>query len=171
MNALNATRTNQYLSFTLAGERYAIEVSRIKEVLEYQTITRVPNTPPFMRGVTNVRGGVVPVVDLRAKFEVEITEPTIDTCIIVLEVPLDDELMIIGTIADTVEEVIELLPDQIEPAPKIGTNIDTRHIEGIGKSGEQFLLLLNVDTIFTARDVIRAADAAEETGSVGEERE
>lgn len=169
MSAKSTTRTNQYLSFKLADEWYAIEVSQIQEVLEYQTITRVPNTPPFMRGVTNVRGGVVPVVDLREKFGLEVSESTIDTCIIVLEVSLADEVITIGTIADTVDAVLELPPEQIEPAPKIGTRLNTQFLEGIGKHEERFLLLLNVDTIFTAEDVIQAAGHAEEAAGAEEE--
>ncbi|HKK66294.1 MAG TPA: chemotaxis protein CheW, partial [Clostridia bacterium] len=117
--------THQYLTFQLDREWYGIEVSRIEEVLEYQPITRVPKMPESMRGVINVRGNIVPVVDLRQKFGLAISEVTVDTCIIVLEVAAEGETIRIGTIADTVEEVVEIVPEQIEPAPKIGTKMDT----------------------------------------------
>ena len=162
MSTLDQGRTNQYLTFTLDEEWYAIEVSKIKEVLEYQTITRVPKTPQFMCGVINVRGGVVPVVDLREKFGLDIAEATVDTCIVVLEVNVDGETIVIGTIADTVEEVVEIPPDQIEPTPKIGTKLDTEFIEGIGKMNETFLIILDIDKIFTTEDISRVAESVEE---------
>lgn len=160
MSTIEGSRTNQYLSFTLAEEWYAIEVSMIKEVLEYQTITRVPKTPSFMRGVINVRGGVVPVVDLREKFDLPISEPTVDTCIVVLEVSVDGETIVIGTIADVVEEVVEIPPEKIEPTPKIGTKLDTEFIEGIGKMEDKFIIILDIDKIFTTEEIHRVTEQA-----------
>jgi purine-binding chemotaxis protein CheW len=160
MSTVDGGKTNQYLTFTLADEWYAIEVSMIKEVLEYQTITRVPKTPSFMRGVINVRGGVVPVVDLREKFDLPIREPTVDTCIVVLEVSVDDETIVIGTIADVVEEVVEILPENIEPTPKIGTKLDTEFIEGIGKMDEKFIVILDINKIFTTEEIHQVSEGA-----------
>ena len=154
--------THQYLTFQLDREWYGIEVSRIEEVLEYQPITRVPKMPESMRGVINVRGNIVPVVDLRQKFGLAISEVTVDTCIIVLEVAAEGETIRIGTIADTVEEVVEIVPEQIEPAPKIGTKMDTYSIEGIGKLDAKFVVILDTDKIFTTEDIGQVAEPAAE---------
>ena len=162
MTMPNGKRTHQYLTFQLDTEWYAIEVSRIEEVLEYQAITRVPKMPETMRGVINVRGNVVPVVDLRYKFGLTISEATVNTCIIVLEVVIESETIRIGTIADTVEEIVELGPDQIEPTPKIGTKLNNDSIEGIGKVEEQFVVILNTDKIFTTEDIGQVAEPAAE---------
>ena len=110
-----------------------------------------------MRGVINVRGGVVPVLDFRKKFDMESVEPTVETCIIVLEVKLKEELIILGAIADSVEEVYEILPDQIEPPPKIGTKLDSDFIEGMGRYKDNFIIILNIDKIFTAEEITAAA--------------
>lgn len=160
MSTIDGDRTNQYLTFTLAEQWYAIDVSMVKEVLEYQTITRVPKTPSFMRGVINVRGGVVPVVDMREKFELPISEPTVDTCIVVLEVSVDEETIVIGTIADVVEEVVEILPENIEPTPSIGTKLDTEFIEGIGKMDDKFIIILDIDKIFTTEEIHQVSERA-----------
>ena len=154
--------THQYLTFQLDREWYGIEVSRIEEVLEYQPITRVPKMPESMRGVINVRGNIVPVVDLRQKFGLAISEVTVDTCIIVLEVAAEGETIRIGTIADTVEEVVEIAPEHIEPTPKIGTKMDTYSIEGIGKLDAKFVVILDTDKIFTTEDIGQAAELAAE---------
>jgi len=162
MSTNNVDTTNQYLTFSLSDELYALEVSKVKEVLEYQPITRVPKMPESMRGVINVRGNIVPVVDLRQKFGLAISEVTVDTCIIVLEVAAEGETIRIGTIADTVEEVVEIVPEQIEPAPKIGTKMDTYSIEGIGKLDAKFVVILDTDKIFTTEDIGQAAELAAE---------
>ncbi len=161
MSTNDINRTDQYLTFQLSDELYAIEVSRVKEVLEYQPITRVPKTPQFMRGVINVRGGIVPIVDLRLKFDLPAHERTVDTCIIVLEIVLDNETITVGTIADNVHEVIQLQLEDIKPPPKIGTRLDTDFIEGIGKSNERFLVILNIDRILTADEISSMADNAQ----------
>ncbi len=162
MNENDINRTNQYLTFSLSDELYALEVSKVQEVLEYQTITRVPKTPEYMRGVINVRGGIVPVVDLRLKFNLPAQEQTVDTCIIVLEIALNNETITVGTIADNVHEVIEIQPEDIEPTPKIGTRLDTDFIEGIGKHGDRFLVILNIDKILTAEEINSMVDRENE---------
>ena len=145
--------TNQYLTFRLGEERYAIDVSKVKEVLELVSITRVPKTPEFMKGVINLRGSVVPVIDLRLKFDLDELEDTVDTCIIVLEIELEDETIVIGAVADSVQEVIELTPENIEPAPKIGTRLNTDFLNGMGKYDDKFLMVLNIDKVFTSEDL------------------
>ncbi|TVQ24327.1 MAG: chemotaxis protein CheW [Spirochaetaceae bacterium] len=142
------TADNQYLTFTLDGEQYAVEVGKVKEVLEFTDLTKVPRTHDFMRGVINLRGSVVPVVDLRLKFDMGKTEQTIDTSIVVMEVGIDSEVVVIGTLADSVQEVIGLNDQQIEPAPNIGTAIDNKFIRGIGKLEDRFIIILDIDRIF-----------------------
>lgn len=172
MNTNNVDTTSQYLTFSLSDELYALEVSKVKEVLEYQAITRVPKTPDFMRGVINVRGGIVPIVDLRLKFELPAQEQTVDTCIIVLEITIENETITVGTIADNVHEVVEIQPEEIEPTPKIGTRLDTDFIEGIGKHNDRFLVILNIDKILTSEEITSMADqAAQDTGSSLEKQE
>ncbi|MFO7729333.1 MAG: chemotaxis protein CheW [Spirochaetia bacterium] len=164
--------TNQYLTFSLSDELYALEVSKVKEVLEYQPITRVPKTPDFMRGVINVRGGIVPIVDLRLKFDLPAQEQTVDTCIIVLEIAIENETITVGTIADNVHEVVEIQPEEIEATPRIGTRLDTDFIEGIGKSNDRFLVILNIDKILTSEEITSMADqAVQDTGSSIERQE
>lgn len=167
MNENNIHSTNQYLTFSLSDELYALEVSKVKEVLEYQSITRVPKTPEYMRGVINVRGGIVPIVDLRLKFNLPAMERTVDTCIIVLEIALNNETITVGTIADNVHEVIEVQPENIEPTPRIGTRLDTDFIEGIGKNEDRFLVILNIDKILTAEEINSMADQADTIDSNG----
>ncbi|MFO8042487.1 MAG: chemotaxis protein CheW [Alkalispirochaeta sp.] len=145
--------SNQYLTFTLLEEQYAVEVYDVKEVLEYTTVTRVPRTQDFMRGVINLRGSVVPVIDLRLKFGMGETEKTIETSIIVMEVEIGGDKVTVGTLADSVQEVINLDDSQIEPAPQIGTRINTEFIRGIGKQDERFIIILDIDRIFSEEEL------------------
>ncbi|MFW6387744.1 MAG: chemotaxis protein CheW [bacterium] len=149
---------NQYLTFTLDNEQYAVEVNKVKEVLEYTEVTKVPRTQQFMRGVINLRGSVVPVVDLRLKFDMGETEQTIDTSIVVMEVQIDEETVTLGALTDSVQEVIGLDDSQIEPAPSIGTKIDNRFIRGIGKLEERFVIILDIDRIFRDDEIAAVAE-------------
>jgi purine-binding chemotaxis protein CheW len=150
--------SDTYLTFTLAGETYAVEVNQVKEVLEYTTITKVPRTLEFMKGVINLRGSVVPVVDLRLKFGMEEAETTVDTSIIVMEVTMEDEGVTIGAVADSVEEVVTLDPSDIEPSPQVGTSISNRFIRGIGKHNERFVIILDIDKLFSSEEISAVAD-------------
>ncbi len=143
------TATEQYLTFKLEDEVFAVEVAKVREILDHTSITKVPRTPDFMRGVINLRGSVVPVLDLRLKFGMSKTEQSVDTCIIVLEITLEEEITILGALADSVQEVIELEPDQIEPAPRIGGRIRTDFIKGMGKRGNTFIMILDIDKVFS----------------------
>ena len=154
--------SDTYLTFTLVGETYAVEVNQVKEVLEHTTITKVPRTLDFMKGVINLRGSVVPVVDLRLKFGMEEAEKTIDTSIIVLEVTMEDESVVIGAIADSVEEVVTLDPSEIEPSPQIGTRISNRFIRGIGKQNERFVIILDINKLFSSEEISVVADQSQE---------
>jgi purine-binding chemotaxis protein CheW len=125
----------------------------VREVLDFTTITEIPRTPDFMSGVINLRGSVVPVVDMRLCLEMSKTERTTNTCIVVLEVLLDNESIVIGALADSVEEVIDLEPDQIRPAPRIGTQIRTDFLKGMGKRDDQFIMILDIDRVFSADEI------------------
>ena len=133
MSVETITEICQYLTFKLDNEIFALDVATVREVLDFTSLTRIPRTPEFMRGVINLRGSVVPVVDLRLAFGMSATEKTVNTCIIVVEVALGGEKTIIGALADSVEEVIDLEPEQIQPAPRMGTSIRTDFIRGMGK--------------------------------------
>jgi len=161
MSVTEITETRQYLTFKLADEVFAIDVAKVREVLDFTTITKVPRTPDFMSGVINLRGNVVPVVDLRLCFEMSKTEKTVNTCIVVVEVLLEGEATVIGALADSVEEVIDLEPEQIQPAPRIGTQIRTDFIQGMGKRDAQFLMILDIDRVFSAEELsaIRGPEA------------
>ncbi len=161
MSVNGITETRQYLTFKLGNEVFATDVAKVREVLDLTTITAIPRTPPFMRGVINLRGSVVPVVDLRLCFDMSKTESTRNTCIVVVEVLLDSEATVIGALADSVEEVIDLEPEQIQPAPKIGTQIRTDFIKGMGKRDTQFIMILDIDKVFSAEELasVRIQDA------------
>ena len=153
MSVNEITETRQYLTFKLGNEVFGIDVAKVREVLDFTTITEIPRTPDFMSGVINLRGGVVPVVDLRLCFQMSKTERTRNTCIIVVEVLLEEESTVIGALADSVEEVIDLEPEQIQPAPKIGTQIRTDFIKGMGKRDTQFMMILDIDRVFSAEEL------------------
>lgn len=145
--------TNQYLTFRLGEETFALEIGKVREVLDFTTVTRVPRVPDFMRGVINLRGSVVPVIDLRLKFGMSATEKTVRTCVIIAEVCLEGETTVLGALADSVQEVLDLEPEQIEEAPRLGTRMDTEFIRGMGKRGEQFIILLDIDRVFSAGEI------------------
>lgn len=163
MSADNHNETNQYLTFMLDQEVFALGIAKVREVLDYTAITKVPKTPDFMRGVINVRGGVVPVVDLRVKFGMAPTPQTVNTCIIIVEIAMEGEVTILGVLADKVEEVLDLDPAQIEPAPRIGTRLRTDFIKGMGKREEQFIIILDIDRVFSGEELVSVADNGSET--------
>ncbi len=149
MSVSGITEITQYLTFKLDDETFAVDISKVREVLDFTTITKVPQTPDFMRGVINLRGSVVPVVDMKLKFGMSKTDRTVNTCIIIVEVTLDGEAAILGALADSVQEVIELDPDNIEPAPRIGMRLRTDFIKGMGKRDGRFIMILDIDSIFS----------------------
>lgn len=153
MSVETITEKIQYLTFRLEEETYALDISRVHSVLDFDKLTKVPKTPDFMRGVINLRGSVIPIVDLKLKFDLSETEKGIDTCIIISEIELDGEITVLGILADTVEEVITLEPEKIEPAPHIGTKVNTEFIKGMGKQSENFIIILDIDKIFCAEDL------------------
>ncbi|GAB7079500.1 chemotaxis protein CheW [Megalodesulfovibrio paquesii] len=145
--------TRQYLTFVLEGELFALTISSVREVLEYTTITRIPRTSEYMRGIINVRGSAVPVLDLNLKFGRKATVPTITTSIIIVEVNLEGELTTIGALADSVEEVFELNDEQIAPPPRMGSSIKAEFIQGMGRHDEKFIMILDADKIFSIDEI------------------
>jgi purine-binding chemotaxis protein CheW len=160
MSVAEITETRQYLTFKLGEGVFATDVAKVREVLDLTTITKIPRTPDFMSGVINLRGNVVPVVDLRLCFEMSKTEKTVNTCIVVVEILMEGESTVIGALADSVEEVIDLEPEQIEAAPRIGAQIRTDFIKGMGKRDAQFIMILDMDRVFSA-DELSAVRGAE----------
>jgi purine-binding chemotaxis protein CheW len=144
------TETAQYLTFKLEEEIFSLDISKVREVLDFTKVTKVPQTPDFMLGVINLRGSVVPVVDMRLKFGLSKTETTVNTCIIIVEIELDGEITVLGALVDSVQEVMELGPEQIEPPPRIGTRLNTKFIKGMGKRDEEFIIILDIDRVFSA---------------------
>ena len=143
----------QYLTFKLADEIFALDIGKVREVLDFTTVTKVPRMPDFMRGVINLRGSVVPVVDLRLKFGMDATEKTVNTCVIIAEVTVDNDTTILGALADSVQEVIDLGPGDISAPPKIGTRLRTEFIRGMGRRDERFIILLDFDKVFSADEL------------------
>ena len=153
MAEAETTGSTQYLTFKLADEIYALEIGKVREVLDFTTVTKVPRMPDFMRGVINLRGSVVPVVDLRLKFGMDATEKTVNTCVIIAEVTVDNDTTVLGALADSVQEVIDLGAGDISAAPKIGTRLRTDFIRGMGRRDDRFIILLDVDKVFSADEL------------------
>lgn len=161
MNAQSA-ELHQYLTFTLGEELFAMDIATVREIIDDKNITKIPRMPPYMRGVINIRGQAVPVIDLRLKFGMSRTEMGIDTCVIITEVSLDavgggtaaqTEHAVVGALADSVQEVIELTPENIAPAPRLGAAIDTRFIRGMAQQNDRFIIVLDIDAIFSGQDL------------------
>jgi len=153
------TAASQYITFKLGDELFAIDVAQVREVLEVSTITRVPTAPAFMRGVVNVRGQATPVVDLRLRFGLPPGADTVHTRIIVMELQLDGEATVLGGIADSVHEVIELDAGDIDAPPRIAMRWRTDFIRGMGKRGDDFIIILDVNKVFSQEELFLVGDA------------
>ena len=143
----------QLLTFMLEADIYGVDISEIREVLEYCRVTPVPRTPDFMLGVINLRGQVVPVIDLRRQFDMVVSDITVDTCIIIVDVEIEGEATALGILADSVKEVIELDLGTIKPPPRIGSKLETRFISGIGEQDNAFIIILNLSRIFSDDEI------------------
>ncbi len=143
----------QYLSFHVAGEEYAIGVLQVKEIIEYDTLTEVPKTPPSVRGVINLRGSVVPVVDLAVKFGLPEISVTKRTCIVIVEVDLEGERMLMGVMVDGVSQVIEFQTGDIEEPPTFGTRVRVDYLLGMGKLGKKFVLILDINNVLSSEEL------------------
>ncbi|MBF0557768.1 MAG: chemotaxis protein CheW [Nitrospirae bacterium] len=159
MSVAGIAETTQYLTFRLGDEVFALDISKVREVLDFTTVTKVPRMPEFMRGVINLRGNVVPVVDMRLKFGMPRTDKTVNTCIIIVEISIEGETAVLGALADSVQEVVDLEPEQIEPAPRIGTSLRTEFIKGMGKRNDQFVILLDINKVFTSEEISIVKDS------------
>jgi purine-binding chemotaxis protein CheW len=165
MEAKETLETNQYLAFKLDNEIFAFDISKVREVLEYTAVTKVPQTPDMMKGVINLRGSVVPVVDMRIKFGMGETEKTVNTVIIIIEIDLDGTSTMIGALVDSVKEVIDLDSEHIEPPPKIGTKLNTDFIRGMGKQDNQFLIILDIEKVFSSEELDFVQQASEQVSA------
>jgi purine-binding chemotaxis protein CheW len=158
-DTLEATEQTQFLTFLLAEESYAVSILRVREIIEYETVTRVPNMPTSIRGVINLRGAVVPVVDLGVRFGLRDSQVTKRTCVIIAEVEVGGERLVMGLMADAVSQVIDLPPADIEPPPAFGTRVRVDFLKGLGKIGKKFVLILDLDRALSTTDLLTAAEA------------
>ena len=153
-----ATEPVQYLTFMLAGETFAIGILAIKEIIEYSQLTEVPMMPASVRGVINLRGAVVPVMDLLARFGRLPSTVTKRTCIVIIELESSGERQIVGVVVDAVNEVLDIAPADIEPPPVFGAHIRTDFIQGMGKVKGKFVILLNVEQVLSLDEIGSSGD-------------
>lgn len=162
MSVDGITKAAQYLTFSLDDEIFGLDIYKVHEVLDFTALTKVPRMPEFMAGVINLRGRVVPVIDMRLKFGMTKAEMSVNTCIIIVEIDLDGETTVLGALADSVQEVLELDSSRIEPPPRIGTRLRTQFIKGMGKRDDQFIILLDIDRIFSSDDIAAVLETADD---------
>lgn len=153
MSDTSTSQNSTYLTFYLDQDLFGLNIDTVREVLEYTKITKVPRTADYMRGVINVRGHAVPVVDLRLKFGLDQGEQTVDTCIIIVELELEGESSTMGILVDGVQEVLDIPAEQIEKAPRLGNRIDTQFIQGIGKLEDRFVIILDIQSVFSSDEL------------------
>jgi len=153
MSAIAIAEAGQYLTFYLDDEVFALPINKVREVLDFTSITRVPQTPDFMLGVINLRGSVVPVMDLRLKFGLSRTVRTVNTCIVITEIAMEGELLLVGALTDSVKEVMELGEDQIEAPPRLGTRMNIRFIKGMGKRDGIFIIIIDIDQVLSGEEL------------------
>jgi len=158
----------QYLTCMLGGEVFAIGILHIKEIIEYGQLTSVPMMPEFIRGVINLRGAVVPVVDLASRFGGKPSQITRRSCIVILELASDAETQVIGVVVDAVNEVLEIAGTDIEPPPTFGTRIRTDFIQGMGKVQERVVIILNVNSVLSTEDLAILGKAAGDSAALAE---
>jgi purine-binding chemotaxis protein CheW len=160
------TRINSYLTFKLGDEVFAANVGKVLNILEMTKVTKVPKAPSYMKGVINLRGSVLPLIDTRMKFEMEETIYTTNTCILVLDINMSGETVHVGALVDSVQEVLEFDDRQIQPAPSIGTKYKSEFIEGMVKVAENFIMILNMDLVFSTEEL---SLLKESTGTIQEQ--
>jgi purine-binding chemotaxis protein CheW len=155
------TATNQYVTFRLDSEIYAIDVGNAREIVGVPRLTRMPSTPAWIRGVMNLRGSVVPVVDMKHKFGMGRTEVTKDACILVVEFQVDEQPYVVGFLVDAVVEVFELAPSAIEEPPRFGTLHSPRYVKGMGRRGDIVFVVLDADKVLSASEINSARNGSE----------
>jgi purine-binding chemotaxis protein CheW len=153
-------KSEKYLTFNLSGEQYGLEILKVKEIIGLMEITRVPRIPDFVRGVINLRGKVIPIIDLRKKFEMESTEDTEHTCIIVVDIMQDNVSLQMGIVVDSVSEVLDISDDAIEETPTFGTSTSTVFIKGIAKTKGGVKILLNIEEVLTINELQSLAESS-----------
>jgi len=163
MNQDNLSKINSYLSFKLGEEEFAAHVGKVLNILEMTKITEVPRAPEYMKGVINLRGTVLPVIDTRIKFGMTATEYTTNTCIIVLDIEMDGESIHVGALVDAVQAVLEIDKEAIMAPPSIGSKYKSDFIEGVANIDEKFVMILNMDAVFSADEITSMKDKTEET--------
>jgi purine-binding chemotaxis protein CheW len=162
MNQLPVS-TVQYLTFFTAGEEYAINIGKVCEIIEYEAVTTVPNTPAWIRGVTNLRGRVIPVVDLAVKFGLPESRVSKFSCVIITDAMFQGENLTMGVLADSVSQVIDLSADEIEQTPPFGTRVKIEYLLGMGALGKKFCLILDIDKVLSADEFLAVTDSVVET--------
>jgi purine-binding chemotaxis protein CheW len=155
----------QYLTFLLAGEEYAIGILKVKEIIEYDTVTVVPKTPKWIRGVINLRGSVVPVVDLAVKFGMEERAVTRTSCIVILEGQAENQNTTMGIVADSVNQVIDFSEDDIREVPEFGTRVQVNYLLGMAQVGKKFALLLDVDKVLSTEELLNLNEVSADADS------
>ena len=150
----------KYLTFRLGGEEYGLEILKVREIIGLMDITVVPRTPTYVRGVINLRGKIIPVLDLRVKFGMPSIETTEETCIIVVEVHKDDEAVEMGILVDKVSEVLDIISEDIEDAPSFGGGFDADFIMGMAKAKDSVKILLNIDAVLRGEDIVQLTNAS-----------
>jgi purine-binding chemotaxis protein CheW len=153
MTVKYAVKSGKFLTFSLAGEEYGLEILKVQEIIGMMDVTKLPRTPDYVRGVVNLPGRVIPVVDLRLKFGINAQEDTEKTCIIVVQISNQKMDLTIGIIVDEVSEVLDIYEGQMEPPPSFGSNIDINFIFGMGKVGENVVSLLDIDKVFSEDEI------------------
>jgi purine-binding chemotaxis protein CheW len=150
------------LTFSLGSEGYGVSILKVKEIIGMMDITPVPRTPDFIKGVINLRGKIIPVMDLRMKFGMDQEQYDERTCIIVAEIVLKGIQKLLGVVVDTVSEVVTIYNDQIEPPPEYGTNVEHSSILGIGKIKDRVVIILDIDEVFQCEEVVKMFDNVKE---------
>jgi purine-binding chemotaxis protein CheW len=162
----NNNQNRQFLTFRLAEEQYGLDVLKVREVLEVPQITRVPRMPEYLKGVINIRGSVLSVIDLRRKLGLADSEYTVHSRVIIIEIDMESEHMSLGILVDSVQEVLDISMAEVSPAPHIGTAIDSGLIDGIAKREKAFIMLLNINRVFDSAEVQHMSNAFHETAAV-----
>ena len=164
-NSGEGEAAGKYLTFKLAEEEYGLQILKVREIIGMMDVTPVPRTPDFIRGVINLRGKVIPVIEIRGKFKLDRIEDTGKTCIIVVQVERQETEVTMGIIVDEVSEVLDISPDQLEPSPEFGTRIDTDFILAIGKVNDKVIMLLDIDQILSSGELEQIGEAKEKSTS------
>ena len=164
MSIMEESSSSQYLSFTLRDEDFAVEIFKVREVLDVATLTKIPRMPDYLCGVINLRGNVVPVVDLGLRLGMEPVQKTINTCIMIMEILVEEEgsSVLMGVLTDAVQAVLDLDQATIEKVPRMGTNLNTDFIKGMGRHDEKFLILLDIDKVLASEGELALRDMAEQ---------